>query len=117
MTDLLYIDDMKIFASSECKLNQVMKSTKTAMGDIGLKWNPYKSGAPNDSFLMNICSKKQTLSRIFDGLRTAKIFDMFYCECSKIYDFRVLSLTSLTIFETLEFSGIMNSLELAFSNF
>ena len=32
-----------------------------------------------------------------------------------IYNFRVLSLTSLTIFETLEFSGIMNaSLELAF---
>ena len=37
VTDLL-----KIFASSECKLNRVMKSTKTAMGDIGLKWNPNK---------------------------------------------------------------------------
>ena len=33
---------MKIFASSECKLNQVMKLAKTAMGDIGLKWNPNK---------------------------------------------------------------------------
>ena len=43
MTDLLYNDDLKIFASSECKLNRVMTSTKTAMGDIGLKWNPNKS--------------------------------------------------------------------------
>ena len=42
VTDLLYIDDLKIFASSECKLNRVMTSTKTAMGDIGLKWNPNK---------------------------------------------------------------------------
>ena len=42
VTDLLYIDDMKIFASSECKLNRVMKSTKTAMGGIGLKWNHTK---------------------------------------------------------------------------
>ena len=39
MTDLLYIDDLNIFASSQCKLNLVMKSTKTAMGDIGLRWN------------------------------------------------------------------------------
>ena len=41
-TDLLYVDGLKIFASSECKLNRVMKSTKTAIGDIGLKCNPNK---------------------------------------------------------------------------
>ena len=41
-TDLLYIDDLKIFASSESKLNHVMESTKSAMEDVGLQWNPKK---------------------------------------------------------------------------
>ena len=41
-TDLLYIDDLKIFASSESKLNRVMESTKSAMEDVGLQWNPKK---------------------------------------------------------------------------
>ena len=39
VTDLLYIDDLKIFAASESKLNTVLKSTKSAMEDIGLQWN------------------------------------------------------------------------------
>jgi len=39
VTDLLYIDDLKIFASSESKLNRVMESTKNAMEDVGLQWN------------------------------------------------------------------------------
>lgn len=42
VTDLLYIDDLKIFAASESKLNTVLKSTKSAMEDIGLQWNPKK---------------------------------------------------------------------------
>ena len=42
VTDLLYIDDLKIFASSESKLNRVMESTKSAMEDVGLQWNPKK---------------------------------------------------------------------------
>ena len=33
VTDLLYIDDLKIFAASESKLNTVLKSTKSAMED------------------------------------------------------------------------------------
>ena len=36
VTDLLFIDDLKIFASSESKLNRVMESTKSAMEDVGL---------------------------------------------------------------------------------
>ena len=40
--DLLYIDDLKIFASSESKLNRVMESTKSAMEDVRLQWNPKK---------------------------------------------------------------------------
>ena len=31
-----------IFAASESKLNTVLKSTKSAMEDIGLQWNPKK---------------------------------------------------------------------------
>ena len=33
---LMYIDDLKVFASSEAKLNRVLKSTSAAMEDIGL---------------------------------------------------------------------------------
>ena len=39
---LLYIDDLKIFASSESQLNRVMESTNSAMEDVGLEWNPKK---------------------------------------------------------------------------
>ena len=39
---LMYIDDLKVFASSEAKLNRVLKSTSAAMEDIGLTWNPNK---------------------------------------------------------------------------
>ena len=42
VTDMLYIDDLKIFAASESKLNTMLKSTKSAMQDIGLQWNPKK---------------------------------------------------------------------------
>ena len=36
VTGLLYIDDLKIFAASESKLERV----KSSMEDVGLKWNP-----------------------------------------------------------------------------
>ena len=42
VTDLLYIDDLKVFAASESKLNCVLKSTQAAMENIGLQWNPRK---------------------------------------------------------------------------
>ena len=42
ITDLLYIDDRKIFAASQTKLATVTKSTQTAMKDMGLRWNPQK---------------------------------------------------------------------------
>ena len=42
ITDLLYIDDLNIFAASQTKLATVMKSTQTAMKDMGLRWNPKK---------------------------------------------------------------------------
>ena len=34
VTDLLYIDDLKIFAASESKLNWVMNMAKTTMKDV-----------------------------------------------------------------------------------
>ena len=42
ITNLLYVDDLKVFASSQAKLNRVLKMTEEAMGDIGLLWNPKK---------------------------------------------------------------------------
>ena len=43
ITDLLYIDDLKIFAASQDKLGRVLRSTKSAMADAGLQWNERKS--------------------------------------------------------------------------
>ena len=42
ITDLLYIDDLKIFTASESKLSSVMNSVRAAMEDVGLIWNPKK---------------------------------------------------------------------------
>ena len=42
VTDLLYIDDLKIFAAWDSRLSCVMKSVKTGMEDVGLQWNPKK---------------------------------------------------------------------------
>ena len=44
ITDVLYIDDMKMYAASEGKLGRVhvMKGTRGAMSDVGLKWNEKK---------------------------------------------------------------------------
>ena len=42
ITHLLYIDDMKIYAASESKLDRVLKTTKAAMADIGLHFNEKK---------------------------------------------------------------------------
>ena len=42
VTDLLYIDDVEVFASSERKLNRVLKETRGAMQDVGLHWNKKK---------------------------------------------------------------------------
>ena len=42
ITDLLYIDDLKIYAASEAKLEWIMKGVKNAMEDVGLQWNERK---------------------------------------------------------------------------
>ena len=47
VTNLLYIDDLKVFVASQARLNIVLKMTKEAMEDIGLKWNPKKCNVLN----------------------------------------------------------------------
>ena len=42
VTDLLYIDDLKVFPSSDSKLHKVLTTTQAAMRDIGLDINPKK---------------------------------------------------------------------------
>ena len=42
LTDLPCIDDLKTFASLESKLKRVTESTRSAMEDFGLLWNPQK---------------------------------------------------------------------------
>ena len=42
VTSLLYVGDLNVFAASERKLSRVLRSTKAAMEDISLHWNPKK---------------------------------------------------------------------------
>ena len=42
ITDLLYIDDLKVFAASESELRRVLRSVKDDMECVGLKWNEKK---------------------------------------------------------------------------
>ena len=42
ITDVLYIDDLKVYAQSESKLSCVLKNTNSCMNDIGLQLNPKK---------------------------------------------------------------------------
>ena len=41
-THLLYINDLKMYASSENNLERVMRSVKRGMDSIGLRWNEKK---------------------------------------------------------------------------
>ena len=42
VTDLLFVDDLKVFAQSQKKLNKVLMSTQEALKDIGLDLSPKK---------------------------------------------------------------------------
>ena len=42
ITDLLYVDDLKVYAASEGKLERVLRETRVAMEDVGLQWNERK---------------------------------------------------------------------------
>ena len=42
ITDLLYIDDMKVFAASAMKMTRVLKATKESTKFMGIQWNEKK---------------------------------------------------------------------------
>ena len=42
ITDLLYIDDLNVFAEWQSKLRRVLRSVKDDMECVGLKWNDKK---------------------------------------------------------------------------
>ena len=42
ITDLLYIDDLKVIAASESRLRRVLRSVKDDMECVGFKWNEKK---------------------------------------------------------------------------
>ena len=42
ITDLLYIDDLMVFAEWESKLRRVLRSVNDDMECVGLKWNEKK---------------------------------------------------------------------------
>ena len=42
ITDLLYIDDLRVFAASESKLRRVLRSVKDDIECVGLKRNEKK---------------------------------------------------------------------------
>ena len=42
VTDLLYVDDLKIYAASQGKLQVEMSDARMAMKDIGVAWNERK---------------------------------------------------------------------------
>ena len=56
ITDLLYIDDLKVFAASESKLHRVLTSTQAAMRDIGLELNPKKCSIINVKRGKQVCN-------------------------------------------------------------
>ena len=53
----IYIDDLKIFAASESKLNGVLTSMKTAMEDIGLQWNLKKCSVVHMKRGVQVCDE------------------------------------------------------------
>ena len=42
ITDLLYVDDLKVYAASEGKLDRVLGEIRVAMEDVGFQWNKTK---------------------------------------------------------------------------
>ena len=47
VAELLFIDDLKIFARSQTQLNKILMSTQETLNDIGLDLNPKKCAVAN----------------------------------------------------------------------
>ena len=68
VTHLLYIDDLKMYASSENNLERVMRTVKGGMDCIGLRWNEKKCAVVH---VKRGCVK-QTENMEIDGLKSIK---------------------------------------------
>ena len=75
ITNLLYIDDLKVYAASEGKLGRVMVGVRNEMEDIGLHWNErkcatvhVKRGQLEDSGEMRMGEASQ-INSLKDGVR------------------------------------------------
>ena len=55
ITDLLYIDDLKVFAASESKSHKVLTTTQAEMRDIGLNIKPKKCSIINVKRGKQVC--------------------------------------------------------------
>ena len=64
ITDLLYVDDLKVYAASETKLKVALREVQAAMGDIGLLWNEKKCAVVN--------VKRGCLQELAPGLKIGK---------------------------------------------
>ena len=64
ITDVLYVDDLKVYAASEVRLKVVLREVLAAMGDIGLLWNEKKCTVVN---LKRVC-----LQELAPGLKTGE---------------------------------------------
>ena len=87
ITDLLYIDDLKVFAPSESKLHRGLKTTQAAMRDIGLQLNPKKCS------IINVKRGKQV------------------CEGSKAKLYHSTEIASLNEGERYKFLGVLENLK------
>ena len=87
VTDMLFIDDLKVFAQSQSKLNKVLVSTQEALKDIGLDLNPKKC------LVANVKGGKQ----VFDG--------------AKVDLEGTTAIASLKEGEQYKFSGVLESLK------
>ena len=79
--DLLYIDDLKISASSEGKLGGVMEDTRDTIKDIGSHWNEkrfavaqVKQGCLQESERMKVGE-----SKVIDSLKMVLITSLLEC--------------------------------------
>ena len=60
MTHLLYVDDLKVFASSESKLSRVLRSTSAGMQDRLILISVFQNGVTHyDSYKSNSLQREE----------------------------------------------------------
>ena len=105
ITHLLYIDDMKIYVTSESKLDRVLKTTKVAMADIWLDFNEKKCAIVHvKRGVLDSCPNSTHVreSQIIESLKEGENYKLLgVLENSKQEDTLVLWGTSKLFLQTL----------------